>query len=119
MKRSKSITLNGVDSVLGNIVVTLQIPHKGNKQGYLGLSYGRGGNIIFNNFEINETRHYPLENYIKYVKEGGNLWVFNTNGNGEFADSFFNITRLAQHRDSDNIPVSLNNTDMSDPKNVG
>ncbi len=105
--KSKSVTLNGIDPVLGNIVVTLQIPHEGNKEGYLGLSYGRGGNFIFDNFEINETRHFPLDNYIRYVKEGGNLVVLNTNGYGEFAHSFFNMGLLSQ----------VNNSDKRDTKN--
>ena len=42
--------------------------------------------------EINETRSFPLDNYIRYVKEGGNLVVLNTNGYGEIASSFFNKT---------------------------
>ncbi len=58
------------------------------KQGYLGLTDGRGRNIIFDDFRINETHSSPLDNYIRYAKEGGKLVVLNTNGYGEIANLF-------------------------------
>ena len=115
---SKSITLNGTNSVLGNISVSLQIPNEG-KQGYLGLSYARGEDIIFDDFRINDTRDFPLDNYIKYVKEGGNLVVLNANGYGEFAGSFFNMTLFPQVKDSNHIPTLFNKTDNRGTKHGG
>ena len=76
------------------MVVTLKIPNEITKQGYVGLADGRGGNIIFDNFEINDTHHYPLDNYIRYANEGGNLMVLNTNGYGEFANSIIKRAML-------------------------
>ena len=106
---SRSITLNGTDSVLGKVGVTLQIPNEGNKKGHLGLSYARGRNIIFDDFRIDAIHSSPIDNYIRYAKEGGELVVLNTNGYGEIASFLFNMTKLRTPQDKDNMQILLNN----------
>lgn len=104
---SKSVTLSGTDSLLGNVIVTMQIPNVGNKKGYLGLSYGRIENMIFDGYTINETRDFPLDNYLRYVREGGNLVVLNTNGYGDIASSFFKNVLFSGADDNDIMPTLL------------
>ncbi len=63
-------------------------------QGYVGLSYGRIHDIIFDSFKIDECdNNEPQDlssNYVKYVNDGGNLFVLNSNGYGSLADYLFN-----------------------------
>ncbi len=61
-----------------------------NTKGYLGLSYGRMQNVIFEDFKLRELSKLnvrPISDYINYVKAGGHLYVINTDGYGDIAHS--------------------------------
>ncbi len=63
--------------------------------GYLGLSYSRTQDVVFDHYNIRELSKLnlrPLSDYITYVKSGGHLIVLNTNGNGSIANSLSSTT---------------------------
>lgn len=59
------------------------------KLGRLGLSYGRTNDLTFSNFMSigkDESHIRKVSDYMSYVKNGGHLFILNTNGYGAISD---------------------------------
>lgn len=81
---------------------------------YVGLSYGRLKNIVFDDFNVHEsnvsstiTITNNISNYLNYVSAGGNLTVLNTNGYGSIAKYMVYTLKLSS-KDNPYLNSTLN-----------
>jgi hypothetical protein len=78
-----------------NDTAYLHRAYNNKETGYLGLSYGRIQDVVFDYFkvqEVNKLNLRQLPDYITYAKSGGNLIVLNTNGQGDIANYLLNMS---------------------------
>ena len=79
------------------------------KNGFVGLSYNRIKDINFLNFYSHDNDKLHLrefKDYFKYVEDGGNLFVFNTNGYGEIAKYLLNTSVIPSFKPNQ-IPYQM------------
>jgi hypothetical protein len=69
--------------------------------GNIGISYGRVKDVSFRNFTLDmnndENGQKMTQKYIEYVKSGGNLVIFNSNGYGSLFDYLSNKNSISKY----------------------
>ncbi len=82
------------------------------KSGYLGLSYSRIQDVLFERYNVQDMSTLdlrPSSDYMTYVKSGGHLIVLDTNGYGSIAHSLFNTSK-ALSSETRTLPLVISNS---------
>ena len=88
-----------------------------NPNGFIGISTFGSNNIIFNELRVSAEAcsTIPYSEYFEYMKNGGNLFVYNTNGYGHIFNLLTNLLNN-EHR----YPIKEHGTlDKTVPHSVG
>ena len=86
--------IKGLERLSLNGIEYLRQPNHG-ESGRLGLSYGRIHDLVFHSFKLevfDESNMRRVDDYIKYTRDGGRLFILNTNGYGSIANYIINAS---------------------------
>ncbi|PWU80636.1 MAG: hypothetical protein DLM72_11220 [Candidatus Nitrosopolaris wilkensis] len=89
--------------------------------GYLGLSYVRTQDAVFDHYEIQELSKLnlrPLSDYIRFVNGGGHLIVLDTNGYGSIGNSMFNSNNMSEPSSLQGSKMTSNSVSISPKQGV-